>query len=274
MIITAQGLLDKARMISKNNNLSVNEVVQRYFFDQILERISISKYKFNFILKGGALISSFIGIENRTTKDIDATIKGINLNKDDLLIVLNEILEKDIKDNIKFKIENIKDIKDEDKYGGLRFNLKCKLENIEIPLSIDFATGDEITPREIEYNYTTLLDSKIIKIMCYNKETIIAEKLQTIVEKSILNSRMKDFYDIYYLLKQNDYDENILKQAIENTFKRRNSDKNKILKTINTIKENDLMNERWNNYSDKHRFAKNILFKDIIIQIESAKDYL
>ena len=200
MIKNAKSLMDKSKNIAIKNNITTNEVLQNYMFERILERLSISKYKNNFILKSGLLLSSIMGIATRTTMDMDTCIKGINLTDEQLYEVLQEILNIDVGDNISFEIKNSKPIREEDTYGGLRYNIVAKFDNIRVDLSIDIATGDLITPREIEYDYKMMFEDRNLKIMTYNIESIIAEKFQTVVARGILNSRMKDYYDLYYLI--------------------------------------------------------------------------
>lgn len=192
-------------------------------FERILERLSVSKYKYNFILKGGLLLSSIMGISSRTTMDMDATIKEININEEEFYKILNEILSIDINDNIKFIIKNSKPIKEDDDYGGFKFNILAIFDNLKVNLSIDIATGDIITPKEIEYSYKMMFEDKNLTIMTYNTETLIAEKFQTIISRNILNSRMKDYYDLYYLIKNEAFSKNTLTQAIKNTFNKRDT---------------------------------------------------
>ena len=150
--------------------------------------------------------------------DMDATIKGININEEEFYKILNEILSIDINDNIKFIIKNSKPIKEDDDYGGFKFNILAIFDNLKVNLSIDIATGDIITPKEIEYSYKMMFEDKNLTIMTYNTETLIAEKFQTIISRNILNSRMKDYYDLYYLIKNEAFSKNTLTQAIKNTF--------------------------------------------------------
>ena len=267
MIKNAKSLMDKARNLAIKNNISANEVLQNYMFERILERLSISKYKYNFILKGGLLLSSIMGIDTRTTMDMDTCIKGITLTDEKLYLILKEILDIDINDNIKFEIKNSKPIRETDDYGGLKYNLVAIFENIRVNLSIDIATGDLITPREIEYNYKTIFDDRNLKIMTYNIETILAEKYQAIISRSTVNGRMKDYYDIYYLTKKQKYEMETLKLAIKNTFLKRQTDLNSVEKILSNIKESDFLKNLWKMYSQKHTYAHDIKFEEIIEQL-------
>lgn len=267
MIKNAKSLMDKSRNLAAKYNITVNEVLQNYMFERILERLSVSKYKNNFILKGGLLLSSIMGIDTRTTMDMDTCIKGINLTDDELYEVLQEILNIDVKDNVSFEINNSKPIREEDTYGGLRYNIVAKFDNIKVSLSIDIATGDLITPREIEYDYKMMFEDRSLTIMTYNIESIIAEKFQTVISRGILNSRMKDYYDLYYLMKYKDFSKQNLKIAIEKTFCKRNTDMQDIGKVISEIEKSEFVKDLWTSYSQKYQYAKNIKFEEIISSI-------
>mgnify|MGYP004683450831 FL=1 len=237
MIKNANSLMDKSRNLAKNCNITANEVLQNYMFERIIERLSVSKYKNNFILKGGLLLSSIMGIDTRTTMDMDTCIKGIDLTDEQLYEVLQEILNIDVGDNVSFEIKNSKPIREEDTYGGLRYNIVAKFDNIKVDLSIDIATGDLITPREIEYDYKMMFEDRKLKIMTYNIESIIAEKFQTVIARGILNSRMKDYYDLYYLITYKEFSKESLKNAVIRTFEKREtniSDINRVLGEIKT----------------------------------------
>lgn len=225
MINNVQSLKDKARNIAKLNNLTIQEVLQNYMFECFLDRLSKSKYKHNFIIKGGLLLSSIMGINLRTTMDIDTNITGIDFKRAEIEKILIEILNIDVNDNVFMSIEKVEDIKENDEYGGFKFKILSMYSNLKIPFHIDVSTGDIITPRAIEYKYKKILEDEYIDIITYNKETIIAEKLQTILNRKISNSRMKDFYDIYYFTtyKWNEIDKEILNKSIKTTFEKRDS---------------------------------------------------
>lgn len=268
MIKNAKSLIDKSKNKAVQNNITVNEVLQNYMFERILERLSISEYKNNFILKGGVLLSSIMGIDTRTTMDMDTCLKGINLTEEQLYKVLKNILDTDVKDGVTFEIKNSKPIREDDEYGGLKYNILAKFDNIKVNLSIDIATGDVITPGEIEYNYKMMFEDKALKIMTYNIESIIAEKFQTIISRNVLNSRMKDFYDLYYLIKYSTFSKDDLRLAIEKTFDKRNTDIKLINSNISVIQESDLLQDLWKTYSQKHKYTKDIKFEDIIETIK------
>lgn len=274
MIKNANSLMDKTRDFALKNNITVNEVLQNYMFERVLERLSVSKYKNNFILKGGLLLSSMMGIDTRTTMDMDTCIKGIDLTDDQLYEVLNEILNIDVKDGVKFIIRNSKPIKEDDDYGGLKYNLLAQFDTLRVNLSIDIATGDLITPREIEYNYKMIFEDRNLKIMTYNVESIIAEKFQTLISRGILNSRMKDYYDLYYLITYKEFSKDNLRKAVENTFSKRNTDINDIDRVLNEIKTSDFIKDLWINYSKKYAYANKIKFEELIKKISKIKTFI
>ena len=272
MIRNAKSLMDKSKYLASKNNITTNEILQNYMFERILERLSVSKYKNNFILKGGLLLSSIMGIDTRTTMDMDTCIKGINLTDEQLYEVLNEILNIDVNDGVKFEIKNSKPIREDDDYGGLKYKLLAKFDNLRVNLSIDIATGDLITPREIEYDYKMMFEDRSLKIMTYNIESIIAEKFQTVISRGVLNSRMKDYYDLYYLITYEKYSKDNLKEAIIKTFQKRNTDTNSIDKIMEEIKQSEFTKELWIKYTKKHQDAKNLKFEEIIRKINTISE--
>jgi predicted nucleotidyltransferase component of viral defense system len=276
MIKNAKSLKDQAKNIAKENNISIQQVLQNYMFERILERLSKSKYKENFIIKGGLLLSSIMGINLRTTMDIDTNVTGINLEKNELLKILSDILNTNIGDNVSFEIEKIEDIKQEENYGGYKFKITGIYENIKIKFHIDISTGDVITPKAIEYKYKKLFDNSYIDILSYNQETIIAEKFQSILERKITNSRMKDYYDLYFFVnyRWDSIDKEILSQAIVRTFSARNSitELRNIKETIKILANNPFLNRLWLDYSQKHEYSKNVSFNDTIKAIEIIEE--
>ena len=269
---------EKIKNIENEYNLTHYEVLQRFMFERILERISISKYKNNFILKGGLLLSAMFGIDNRTTKDMDTTITGIDVSKEKVMKILNEILSIDINDSVKFDLINITDIRQEDEYGGNKYHIVGKFGNLKVNLEIDISTGDKVTPRQLKFKYPLTFEDRSILINSYNMETILSENIETVLRRGRFNSRMKDFYDIYYFLKylKNDMDMNILKMAIKNTFDSRDSlsyfkDYKEIM---NSIRYSELMIKQWKIYSNKYNYANNISFNDILDMLEKFLNIL
>lgn len=279
MIKNAMSLKAKINNIAKKDKVLPQAVMQIYMLERLLERISISEYKNNFILKGGMLISSIIGIDNRSTMDMDTTIKGFNLDKDNLENILQEIIKIDIDDNIKFKIINIDNIREDDDYGGLRVHLQAYLDEMPIDLKIDVTTGDKITYKEINYKYNLLLEKRSIEIWTYNVETIIAEKYESIIKRSILNTRIRDFYDLYMLthLDKKNVQSKMLVDAIKETAKHRGTfdiinDKNVVEDVINSIQNDNSLKDQWNKYQHSYEYAKDIKYEQLIHSISSIKE--
>ena len=270
-----------AKEIENKNYLNYYEILQRYMFERVLERISVSNYQDNFILKGGLLLSAMFGIGNRMTKDMDATITGIDVSKDKMLKVLNEILSIDLKDGVTFDVVDITDIREDDEYGGNKYHIVGKLQSLKVNLEIDISTGDKVTPRELKYKYPLIFENRTIIISSYNIETILAEKIETVLRRGVFNSRMKDFYDIYYFLTKlrKEIDIKNKKKAVNNTFTKRNSVEylNDYEQIINSIVGNERLEKLWNIYSNKYKYANGInineilfLLKNIIKELEIA----
>ena len=253
---------------AKNLNLSPQDLIQMYFFERILYRISISEYKYNFIIKGGLLLSSMFEDESRTTQDMDTMIKGIEVSEKRLKEVLNGVLKIKTEDDITFEILNFRKIREEDLYGGYRVSIKAFMDTLSVNLKIDITTGDPIVPREIEYSYKCLIDDRNIKIMAFSKYSIIAEKFETLIETLETDTRAKDFYDIYKLMDK-ELDNEMLYKAIYSTFKRRNTLNllEDLDERFNIISDSLALKEYWINYQRKHYYARNINYSDFIESI-------
>lgn len=258
----------KAKELEDKYNLNYYESLQRFMFERILERISVSKYQDNFILKGGLLLAAMFGVENRTTKDMDTTITGIDVSKDKMVSVLNEILSIDLNDRVKFDIVSITDIRDEDEYGGNKYHITGRVNSTKVNLEIDISTGDKVTPKELKFKYPLLFEDRSILINSYNIETILAEKIETVLRRGKYNSRMKDYYDIYFFLAKlrNEIDINILKDAIDNTFTKRDSFEylNDYSEIIKSIIDSDRIKANWKSYSRKNSYANNLEVNQIM----------
>ena len=259
----------KAKELEDKYNLNYYESLQRFMFERILERISVSEYQDNFILKGGLLLAAMFGVENRTTKDMDTTITGIDVSKDKMVNVLNKILSIDLNDGVKFDIVSITDIREEDEYGGNKYHITGRVNSTKVNLEIDISTGDKVTPKELKFKYPLLFEDRSILINSYNIETILAEKIETVLRRGKYNSRMKDYYDIYFFLTKlrNEININILKDAIDNTFTKRESFEylNDHSEIIKSIIESDRIKTNWNSYSKKNCYANNLEVNQIML---------
>lgn len=272
IIDNIQAFKSKVRKLSNELGVSHNQIIQNFVFEKFLDRLSMSSYKQNFIIKGGCLLSSIMGIDMRTTMDIDTNITGVAFTLDNIKEMIIQIISIKIDDNVFFEIVDIETIKELQAYDGYRFTLLCKFENISIRFHLDVSTGDIITPNAIEYSYKKILEDEYISLMSYNIETIIAEKLQSVLDKKIGNSRMKDFYDLYYFVyfKWNEINVDHLKEAVEKTFIHRNSyyDITNSNKILDIIQHDRLMNELWIAYSHKYIYAAEIKFNECISSIK------
>ena len=268
MIKNRDSLKAKASNLSKKTNIPNKYLIQNFMFEALLKRISKSKYKDKFIIKGGFLLSSIFGVNLRSTMDLDTTIKGLPLDRETITNVINEIIRIDVEDNVRLDIENIKDIREEELYSGFEVNLKAEFDGLKTNLMIDITTGDVITYEEIEFKYSTLFDNEIINIMTYNYETIIAEKFESIISRNIDNTRMKDYYDLYMFvhLKWDDINKDTLRKAIFNTSKARETLDyiNNANKYIELISDDSRLKALWNSYQNNYEYVKDIKFVDVI----------
>ena len=271
-------LNDIIKKKSKGNNNLAHHLHQMFFFEHVLMRLEKSKYRDNIILKGGVLLSSIIGEDLRTTKDIDASLKSLPLNIDSIRNIFEEILSIDIDDNVNFEIVNIKDIRLEDEYGGFRINIKGTFDKIRTNFFIEITTGDVITPREIKYKYNSIFEDKKINIMAYTIETIIAEKFESIISKNITTTRAKDFYDLYMLMNKhkNDINNKNLVKAIENTFNKRNTEFNidNFKEIVEILEDSNALKRVFTDYQSKLEYTKEVSFYDTINAINEIINIL
>ncbi len=259
-------------------NISAQLVMQNYMLERLLERISLSTYKNNFILKGGFLISVIVGLDTRTTMDLDTTIKGFTLTHESIRKVFNEICAVEIEDDVSFTLEDIYDIRETDDYPGIRVSLKANYPPISVPLTVDVTTGDIITPKEIEYTFKLLFDDRTLSILAYNLETVLAEKIETVLSRSIANTRPRDFYDIHiiFALRGNECDKTILKRALEQTSAKRGSSQvmQNYVEIIEEIRDNPQMQDLWKKYQKNFDYAKDITFEDTCNSVKYIMDYV
>lgn len=267
-MINIESIKGRIRSLAEKKNLKSQEVLQIYFFERFLDRLSKSQYKNNFVIKGGFLISSLIGIENRTTMDMDTTIKGIALKEERIKEIVEEIININVDDGIRFEIKDIAYIREEDEYENFRVSLIANVGKTKNPMKLDITTGDAITPREIEYTYPCIFSQEDIKIMAYPLETILAEKYETIIRRNITTTRMRDFYDLYtlYKLKKDQIDYEILKEAIERTSNKRGS--KEIIKDyeeiIKDIKEDSYLRSLWEVYLSENKYIGDLTFDKVV----------
>lgn len=266
MIHSSKQLKDLIRNLSKEVGIEAHVLIRKYMMERFLERVSSSKYNGSFILKGGMLVAAFVGVEARATMDIDTTIKGIPVTIVDMERTITEISNIDLDDNVKFRIKKVSEIMDEAEYSGIRFSMDAVLDGAVIPLKIDISTGDVITPREIVYLYKLMFEDRTIPIMTYPIEMVLAEKLETVISRSIINTRMRDFYDIHILLKSQNINADILALALERTAKKRGNfslleNAESVLKIV---KSDEDMKRLWDIYQKKFKYAGEYTWDEVI----------
>jgi hypothetical protein len=267
---SAQKVKDKLKNISKNKEIEFNSVMRFYMYDRFIERLSLSKYKDNFILKGGFYLSTLFGINNRSTMDIDTAINKVKLDEENVIKMINEIININLNDNVIYKINRIEPIREENIYGGIRVVIDFNLENIKDVFHIDIVAGDSIYPCPKSYGYKSIISERTYKVWAYSIETILAEKIETICSKLGTSSRLKDYYDIYLINKFyfNKLNINNFRKATEITFNKRNFNKD-LIECLNKLKNNDILKQRWISYSKKNKYTKEIKYEDTIKCLES-----
>lgn len=272
---SAQAVKGKLKNISKEKNVDFNSVMRFYMYDRFVERLSKSKYRNNFILKGGFYLSNLFGIDNRSTMDIDTSIRKAEFTEENLINMINEIISIDTDDNVKFKIEKTEPIRDEDEYGGLRVTIIFMLENIKDKFHIDLATGDPIYPGPDNYRYESLIGDEVYKVWSYNLETVLAEKIETILSKLETSSRMKDYYDIYliYKFKFDKINKEKFRGAVEKTFRKRNFNVD-LITNLNIVRESNVLKDKWISYSRKNSYARNVEFEETLDCLEQFIDII
>ena len=262
-------LKDKLRNISKEKNVDFNTLLRFYMYDRFLERLSKSKYRDNFILKGGFYLSTLFGVENRATMDIDTAFRNESFDEETIIKMINEIISIKIDDNAKLSYLRIEPIRNEDEYGGFRVTIQVKYETMKQAFHIDIATGDPITPKEIRYKYLPLLGDYYADLYAYNMETILAEKIETMLNRLELNGRTRDFYDIYLIYKKEwqNINKDHFRKAIDKTFTKREY-KGDPFEGLDIIRNSEILKERWNKYQRNFSYAEGIEFEDIMNCLE------
>ncbi len=251
---------------AEEKNISAQLVMQNYMLERFIERISLSPYRYNFILKGGFLIAAIVGLDSRTTMDLDTTIKGFTLTHKNIKKIITEISEIQLDDDVAFVVGDISDIREGDDYPGIRVGIKANYPSINVPLSVDITTGDVITPQEVEYTFPLLFDDRTVSILAYNIETVLAEKLETVLSRGIANTRPRDFYDIHILtvLHSNQYDIKVLKEALVRTANKRGSVGiiDEYSEIIGEVMNNKQMQNFWKRYQKNYDYAMEVSFED------------
>ena len=274
MIKTPEQLKGAIRNLAKKKGIHAQEVLQIFMFERIIERLSASPYKDRFILKGGLLISAILGVAERTTMDMDTTVKGLPMDEQNIRKAISEILNQPVDDGIEFQLLDLTPIREDDEYENFRASIQAAYGKMKIPMKIDITTGDEITPKEIQFSYPFLFDDRRVMVKAYTQETILAEKYETIIRRNVGNTRARDFYDLHllYRLYRENADWNLLKQAVLATAKKRDSlsvlqDTKRILLAL---EESTVLQDLWKRYQTQNLYAREITYPAIM---ESVKEF-
>ncbi len=273
MIKTPEQLKGAIRNLAKEKGIHAQEVLQIFMFERIIERLSVSSFKDSFILKGGLLISAILGVAERTTMDMDTTVKGLPMDEQSIRKAISEILDQTVDDGIEFQLLDLTPIRENDEYENFRASIQATYGKMKIPMKIDITTGDEITPKEIQFSYPFLFDDRRVMVKAYTQETILAEKYETIIRRNVGNTRARDFYDLHllYRLYQENADWNLLKQAVLATAKKRDS--LSVLQNTERIllalKKSIVLQDLWKRYQAQNLYAKEITYPAIMETINT-----
>ena len=254
------------KAVAKEKRISVQLALQNYMLERLLERIALSRYRDNFILKGGFLIAAIVGLHTRATMDMDVTAKGVPVNADEVRRIFEEISLIAVDDGIDFVVKRAEEIRELDEYAGIRLTLEAMYPPMAVPLKVDITTGDKITPREIQFQFKLMLEPRSISVLAYNIETVLAEKLETLVSRGDQNTRMRDYYDVYILHKMQwqNVDPAALKAALTATMTKRGSTvvMDRYLSIMQSVADSDVMQQRWGVYKQEFEYAKDIELRD------------
>ena len=278
MGFTPEQIKGRIKSVAKQNNADARTLMRIYMMERFLERLTQSEYRDNFIIKGGILVTAMIGVAHRSTMDIDTSMNNLNLSAEDALRVVNQVKDIDLDDGVSFDVKDVSNIMDEMEYPGIRVTMNANVGRLITPLKIDISTGDVITPRAIEFNYDLLLEDRSIKLWSYNLETILAEKLQTVLARGILNTRMRDFYDIRMLVDtyEDKVNKAVLKDAFAATCKKRGTDnlQEQAEEIVKIIEADEQIQVLWRAYQKKYSYAADIDYASVIRGVRKLMDWI
>ena len=280
MITTARQLKDLVRNLSKKKSADAQILMRNYMMERFLERISLSEYKNQFILKGGMLVAAMVGLDARATMDLDATIKGTNVSVEDVEMIISQIISIPLDDGVSFRVKRISEIMEEADYPGVRVSMETKFDGVITPLKIDISTGDIITPREIKYKFNLMLENRTIEVWAYNLETVLAEKLETVISRNVTNTRMRDFYDIYILQKLygEQLSKDVLRDALVATAKKRETleqiETEDIDEVFDEIQSSSVMENLWKVYQRNYSYSADIPWHTIMKSIRTLYEII
>lgn len=259
--------------MAQKSHVSAQLVLQNYMMERLLERISLTPYRRNMILKGGFLISAMMGLSSRATMDMDMTVKSIPLHEESLREMFAVICGVELDDGIRMEFRSVSEIREGDEYTGFRVGLVAHYPPLAVPLKMDITTGDKITPKEIEFSYNLLMEQRSIQVLAYNAETILAEKLETIISRGDQNTRPRDFYDVFalYRLRANEVDKRLLRRALESTAAKRGSLAllPQHAATLRAVRQSTAMQKHWHNYQREYEYARSVPYQEVCDSIEA-----
>ena len=278
MGFTPEQIKGRIKSVAKQNNADARTLMRIYMMERFLERLAQSEYRDNFIIKGGILVTAMIGVAHRSTMDIDTSMKNLNMTAEDALRVVYQVKDIDLDDGVSFEVKDVSNIMDEMEYPGIRVTMNANVGRLITPLKIDISTGDVITPRAIEFNYDLLLEDRSISLWSYNLETILAEKLQTVLARGILNTRMRDFYDIRMLVDtyEDKVNKAVLKDAFAATCKKRGTDnlQEQAEEIVKIIEADEQIQVLWRAYQKKYSYAADIDYASVIRGVRKLMDWI
>ncbi len=270
MIKAATQLKAKVRNLSGGDSQKAQTLIRNFMMERFLERIALSQYRNNFILKGGMLVAAIVGLDTRATMDIDTTVKALTLSKDNVVKIVEDIIAVEIPDGVQFSLTKVTDIMEEHDYPGIRVMLETTLDKMRQAVKIDISTGDIITPGAVEYSYSLMFEDRSISMWTYNIETLLAEKLETIMARGTANTRMRDFYDIYTISEQEVFNKEVLKRAFLATSTKRNTTRqiSDLQNIIAKVASDDTMAAQWENFREESFFVGELSWNDVIESVQ------
>ena len=279
MIHTAKQLKDKVRNISKGDNNIAKTLIRNFMMERFLERVSLSDYCNNFIIKGGMLVASIVGVDMRATMDIDTTVKALPLNEKEVQRIISEICVIPVEDGVSFRITSVSSIMVDFEYPGIRLLLEARMERLRQPIKIDISTDDVITPAAVEYRYKLMFENRTILLLSYNKETLLAEKIQTILVRGIANTRLRDFYDVCKVMRMyaDEVDKVVLRKAFYATCEKRKTVfyEEEMREILVQLEEDAGMEQMWEQFRKKNYFVTDLEWKDVLNNVvQVISDYI
>ena len=273
MITTARQLKDLIRSLSKKKSADAQILMRNYMIERFLERISLSDYKDRFILKGGMLVAAMVGLDARSTMDLDATVKGANVSVEDVENIISSILSVPMEDGVEFQVKRLLEIMEEAEYPGVRVSMETTFDGVRTPLKIDISTGDVITPREVRYSFKLMLEDRSIEVWAYNLETVLAEKLETVISRNVTNTRMRDFYDIHILkqLHGESLSASVLRDAFAATATKRGTleQMKDAAAVFDEVEESPVMAKLWQSYQKNYSYAADLSWHTVMDSVRA-----